>query len=193
MGIIGTAAIVDRMVELFQQEFNDEVDNVDTYANALYSAGADGNFETPEIAADDMQPFGDFRQHEKYRIIFFEEGRVQAGEQFFQMEGVGGGRPRIDLVHQLKILFVATAASKTLAGKWQAYRIADRYATAGRVLLMRFPKLSIPAPGTKAYLPGTQEIEFVRDVRGAGTDEKSRFMVVRELGLNVRRIEVRET
>lgn len=194
MSIAGSMPIVDRFVALIREKLAAELAVVDTAANAQAGSLAEASFTSPTVPSECIQYVDDDTQARPVRIVvtLAEPPRVGDTDVQYANEGLSTGSPRMRGRHVIRVRVIVTKVD----GSWGddgALRRCDRIATAIRVILMGFPKLSIPSLGV-APMQGLS-VKLTSDKHWAGRNEDDpelqEFVSARELLYEVLRTEAR--
>lgn len=204
-GITTPDTIVDRVAAVIREYVNAEVDLVDTRNNTVAGSG-DNHFTTPSLSSTDVTTYSERSiEGRPIRIVVTDLGEWSDASQF-QLTGEDAGEqlagtsepsstlPRLQREMRLGIAIVAATAggSQTTAGTSSpehARRVCNRVGEAVRVVLARYPKLSIPATSTAGL--ATVSLRVISDRRAPETSEDAINVYRREIVCRVETIESR--
>lgn len=204
-GITTPDTIVDRVAAVIRQYVNAEVDLVDTANNTIAVSG-DNHFTTPSLSSTDVVSYSDRGiEGRPIRIVVTDLGEWSDSSQF-QLTGEDAGEqlsgaaepssalPRLQREMRLGVLIISATngGSQTTAGTSSpehGRRVCNRVGEAVRVILARYPKLSIPATTTAGIT--TASLRVISDRRAADVSEDAINVYRREIVCRVETIESR--
>lgn len=200
-GITTPDSVLERVQALLREYLNAEVDLIDTRNNTVAGVGSVNNFDTPNIPDACVQLYVDRLSAQPVRIVVADGGNWSDNEfQLMGHEAMTGSTepssntPRLDRTMRFVVGVRAAADGgvETTDGETSAdhaRRVCNRIAEAVRVIIARYPTLSIPATSTASLVPGG--VQCSGDTRAADVDDDSTHYYSREITYEARLIESR--